>query len=316
MAHGKLRYRPLPLIASPLEQHGHAHGHKAHGHGSEQSSMKKGEEVVTVQEQYDATPAFREREEASSIELFYDLFFVANLTTFTANKPIDDKQTISGYIGFFVLLWFTWLQVVVYDVRFGVDSLLERFCKLLHFGVMVSFAIVGNNFDPSSPKDSYVTMRQLSLIMMVSRIILICQYTSVVYWVKQHRKITTPLLIHISALAIGAALCLGFFFTFTSKSSGKAYIGWYVIAVLEALAVFLSSSQWKVVGFKHTNLHERCGLLTLIILGEGIIVLTKAMSYVTKGENFSAAIIGQIISATLIIVSLTFFLCLTWRTES
>ncbi|KAL9033464.1 MAG: hypothetical protein Q9214_007503, partial [Letrouitia sp. 1 TL-2023] len=34
---------------------------------------------------------------------------------------------------------------------------------------------------------------------------------------------------------------------------------------------------------------------------EGIIVLTKAMSYVTKGENFSAPIIGQIISATLII---------------
>lgn len=93
MTHGKLRYRPLPLIASPLEQHGHAHGHKAHEHGSEQSSIGKDEQVVTVQEQYDATPAFREREEASSIELFYDLFFVANLTTFTANKPIDDKNS-------------------------------------------------------------------------------------------------------------------------------------------------------------------------------------------------------------------------------
>ncbi|KAL9040346.1 MAG: hypothetical protein Q9214_004519, partial [Letrouitia sp. 1 TL-2023] len=92
MAHGKLRYRPLQLMASPLEQHGHAHGHKAHEHGSVQPSMEKGEEVVIVQEQYDATPAFREREEASSIELFYDLFFVANLTTFTANKPIDDRN--------------------------------------------------------------------------------------------------------------------------------------------------------------------------------------------------------------------------------
>lgn len=37
-------------------------------------------------------PVFKKHREASSIELFYDLFFVANLATFTANHEISDKD--------------------------------------------------------------------------------------------------------------------------------------------------------------------------------------------------------------------------------
>ena len=95
MAHAKLRYRALPLIASPLEQHRHSehHEHKIAEHETEQTTVRKPEGVVTVYEEHQGTPAFREREEASSIELFYDLFFVANLTSFTNTNPIDDKDS-------------------------------------------------------------------------------------------------------------------------------------------------------------------------------------------------------------------------------
>ncbi len=208
---------------------------------------------------------------------------------------------LSSYIGFFVLLWFTWLQVVLYDVRFGVDSIFERVCKVVHFGVMIAFAVVGAKFDPSKTDESYGTFRKLSLVLMASRIVLMIQYGSLLVWVKNHRKLVTPLLIHIAAFAIGAVACLGLTFSFTEDSSSNSYIAWYVIAVLEAFAVFITCSQWRSISFKHTNLNERCGLLTLIILGEGIIVLTKATGNVVKGENFSAAVIGQIISAVLII---------------
>lgn len=50
-----------------------------------------------------AEPKFRVHHEASSIELFYDLFFVANLATFTSNHPIDDPvhwQAIWGFLHF------------------------------------------------------------------------------------------------------------------------------------------------------------------------------------------------------------------------
>ena len=169
---------------------------------------------------------------------------------------------------------------------------------------MVSYAVVGINFNPSNILDNYATFRQLSLILVISRIVLLIQYGSVLFWVKGHKKVVTPILIQMATFAIGAAVSLGLLFTFKSSTSGRPYIVWYAIAVLEAIIVFLSSSQWRVVSFKRTNLNERCGLLTLIILGEGIIVLTKSMNSVAKGENFSPAIIAQIISAVLIIVTL------------
>lgn len=173
---------------------------------------------------------------------------------------------------------------------------------------MISYAVVGTKFDPSDIAYNYITFRQLSLILIISRIILIIQYGSVLFWIKGHKKAITPILIQMGTFAIGALISLGLLFTFKSTTtSGRPYIGWYAIALLEALVVFLSSSysHWRVVSFKRTNLNERCGLLTLIILGEGIIVLTKAMNSVVKGENFSPAIIAQIISAVLIIVRST-----------
>lgn len=100
-SHAKLRYRALPLIASPLEQEGHQHDHH---HGTphqvpEGYTVDKSQSVVSVHEQHADSPAFREKEEASSIELFFDLFFVANLTSFTNAHPIDDKKsTVPSFI--------------------------------------------------------------------------------------------------------------------------------------------------------------------------------------------------------------------------
>lgn len=37
-------------------------------------------------------PVFKKHHESSTIELFYDLFFVANLSTFTANHEINSAD--------------------------------------------------------------------------------------------------------------------------------------------------------------------------------------------------------------------------------
>lgn len=209
---------------------------------------------------------------------------------------------LESYIGFFAILWFTWLEVVLFDVRFGTDSLFERIAKLVHCGVMITFAIVGPRFDPSKQGGEHVTMKQLNLVLVVSRVVLIAQYASVILHVRGKKKIITPLAIHIVAFAIGAVLCLAFFLTFTRDTMGQAHIIWYVIIVLEALTVFVVAGYWRAVSFQHTHLNERCGLLTLIILGEGIIMLTISTNYMVQGENFSKGMIAQIISAVLITV--------------
>ena len=95
-AHQRGRYRALPLIATPLEQEG-GHGHP-HGHNHS--------EIAVIR---DNNPAFREKEEASTIELFYDLFFVANLTSFTTIHAIDDrtsKSSLSILLSIFFFFFF------------------------------------------------------------------------------------------------------------------------------------------------------------------------------------------------------------------
>jgi low temperature requirement protein LtrA len=42
---------------------------------------------------------------ASYAELFYDLFFVASLTSFGTKHEITQDQAIASYVAFFTVLW-------------------------------------------------------------------------------------------------------------------------------------------------------------------------------------------------------------------
>lgn len=82
------------------------------------------------------------------------------------------------------------------------------------------------------------------------------------------------------------------------------YIAFYVIAIAETIVTTVISCCLRVISFKGTHLVQRMSLLTLIILGEGVIILTKSIAVIVQNYYlFSADTIGQIISAILIIVS-------------
>ena len=89
---------------------------------------------------------FAPRHEASTSELFFDLFFVANLATFTAYHYIVDHSSLFAYIGFFAIIWVTWFHTVLYDVRFENDSIWSRLCKTIIMIAFVGFALVGSAF--------------------------------------------------------------------------------------------------------------------------------------------------------------------------
>jgi low temperature requirement protein LtrA len=72
---------------------------------------------------------------------------------------------------------------------------------------------------------------------------------------------------------------------------------------MEALAIIAISCVWRVVSFKHTHLVERIGLLTLIIMGEGIIGLATSVSTILQNSTtVSKSAIGTIIGGVLLIV--------------
>jgi hypothetical protein len=78
------------------------------------------------------------------LEVFFDLFFAANYTVFSKTQSVTSAARIGAYIGYFrlvgttkdqaigirlawltvvSLMWFTWLAVALYDVRFVTDSI-------------------------------------------------------------------------------------------------------------------------------------------------------------------------------------------------
>lgn len=93
---------------------------------------------------------FSQRHEASVLELFFDLFFVANLATFTTYHAITDWTGVLAYIGFFVIIWATWFQVTLHDTRFARDTIYERLCKAIQMISFVGFAVVSKEFAPGT----------------------------------------------------------------------------------------------------------------------------------------------------------------------
>jgi hypothetical protein len=82
--------------------------------------------------------------------------------------------------------------------------------------------------------------------------------------------------------------------------------GRYAVVIVEAIAVVSISSLWRVVSFKHTHLVERVGILTLIVMGEGIIGMTKSVTYIARYSAYTtSAIIGVVVAAVSLIVCST-----------
>ncbi|KAI1524378.1 hypothetical protein PtrSN001A_010899 [Pyrenophora tritici-repentis] len=119
--------------------------------------------------------------------------FVANLTTFTSLKEINDSASLRAYIGFFALLWLTWYSNSLYHVRFTADCIFERIAKALHFGVMIGFAVVGPAWEPGKPSYSLQKYQVLSFILMVSRLVLAAQYDMTLYFVRRYKDTILPL---------------------------------------------------------------------------------------------------------------------------
>ncbi|KAF2121199.1 bacterial low temperature requirement A protein-domain-containing protein [Lophiotrema nucula] len=307
--------KPLGIFSSPLNTHGHSHAVITPDSDSLEQQKTANTENVPFENQdceLHDNPAFHRHAEATTAELFYDLFFVANLTTFTSGLEINDKNSLTAYIGFFSLLWLTWYQVSLYDVRFSSDSVFERVAKGLHFGVMVGFAVIGVQWKPGQEVDDYKIYKAFGLILMVSRLTLVAQYSVTLFYTKKYKKTIFPIAMIIVSSLVAAILYGALTAAFPKVKEdtdgflipvkSNVYIAWYIIGILEVLITVSVSSIWRVISFKGTHMVQRMSLLTLIILGEGIIVICKSISKIVKNEFlWTAAVVGQIIAAVTII---------------
>ena len=178
---------------------------------------------------------------------------------------------------------------------------------------MTGFAVTGAIYDTTNVNENVKAFRAMSIILMVSRLALVIQYGAVLWYLRKYQNTVIPLLVTMAALFVAAMAFLGTFFGFkTHGPSGDSkvqgaqpttYIAWYVLVCVEAAAVIAASCVWRVVSFKRTHLVERVGLLTLIILGEGIFGMTKSVSRILQSSrSTTGSDVGVIMSSVLLIV--------------
>jgi low temperature requirement protein LtrA len=85
-------------------------------------------------------------------------------------------------------------------------------------------------------------------------------------------------------------------------TSRAIYSIWWIVMFLEGIVIITISCKWRMLSFKATHLVERMGLLTLIVIGEGAIGVTKTVAKVLgKGTTFEGA--ALICSIVLLLVS-------------
>jgi hypothetical protein len=142
----------------------------------------------------------------------------------------------------------------------------------------------------------------LSLTLLISRLLFVIQYSVVLAWAMKrvHYSLYLPLGLNILVYLVTSAI---FAITATALSGrpGKlVYSVGYIVLLLEAFCTVAISCYWRQLSFKKSHLNERMGLLTLIVIGEGAIGVTKTISKLLgKGQDLQLS--GTIFCIILIL---------------
>lgn len=148
----------------------------------------------------------------------------------------------------------------------------------------------------------------LCILLFASRLLFALQYGVALYFIKTKTKaLTAPVALTITALVLIA----GSFYSMTpafSVQSGNGmniYYVWYIILTVEFGIVIALSTIWRQLSFKKTHLVDRMRLLTMIIIGEGAIGVTKTVAKVMqKSGGLTIEGCSMVVCIVLILVSL------------
>lgn len=147
---------------------------------------------------------------------------------------------------------------------------------------MIGFAAVGANFEPNKPSTDQGTFSNnsfMAILLMISRITLCVQYIVCLILLRPYKAAYAPMILTIFTTFISGAAYMATLFAFPpfTEDAPKTYIAWYFICAVETAVTLVAAMRWRMLSFKKTHVVERMSLLTLIILGEGVIGLAEAV---------------------------------------
>ncbi|KAM3546840.1 hypothetical protein ARSEF1564_000153 [Beauveria bassiana] len=307
-------YEPVPsssrlkVFSTPIQQAGHNH-HNHHDHQDDDShGIDDGRYAPNHRRHPDNYPRLQRHEEPTLLEIFYDLFFAATYNAYCEVKEVTNHASFKASIGFFCLLWLTWFNVTLFDVRYATDSIFSRLNTAIQLGVLVGFVVVAPTFNPTT--QDAPTMRAMSIILAVSRFNLMGQYAWMAIHVRRYRPTRLPLLAQMAIYAAAGAVYLGLTFRFDEGRRSRAFVTWYCVSAAEGVVSLLLSNYSPVLSVGKTHLMKRLTLLTVMILGEGTESLAKKVLVIVKHKHaWDATTIGFVTAAvaTVYFVFLVYF---------
>ncbi|KAM3514788.1 hypothetical protein MY11210_001629 [Beauveria gryllotalpidicola] len=306
------RYEPVPssrlkVFSTPIKQAGHDHHHQEDDESH--NSIDDGRYAPDHRRHPDNYPQLQRHREPTLLEIFYDLFFAATYNAYCDVKEVTNHASFKASIGFFCLLWLTWFNVTLFDVRYATDSIFSRVNTAIQLGVLVGFVVVAPKFNPTT--QDAPTMRAMSIILAVSRFNLMGQYAWMAIHVRRYRPTRLPLLAQMAIYAGAGAVYLGITFRFDEgRRRSRAFVTWYCVSAGEGVVSLLLSNYSPVLSLGKTHLMKRLTLLTVMILGEGTESLAKKVLVIVKHKHaWDAATIGFVTAAaaTVYFVFLVYF---------
>ncbi|KAM7187350.1 hypothetical protein V8F20_011014 [Naviculisporaceae sp. PSN 640] len=256
-------------------------------------------------------PEFERHTEATNIEVFYDLFFAANLCVFAEVQDVTNAQQLATFVCYFCLLWFTWLGLGLFDVRFVTDSIFERCARAVHFGAMVGFAVIAPTFklNEQDPR----TFRTMTLILTTSRVALASQYGTILWHVRKFKSSRVALGLNVAVNVIAAIIYLGVAFAFRETGTEALWVLWFAVTVTEVAVTVWGSLRWEVLSFYGTHLTNRVSMLTFILMGEGIVTVCSAVAKIVLNANqWTSPTIGNV-TAGVANIYLIYMIYMDWR---
>ncbi|KAG5969880.1 hypothetical protein E4U55_001933, partial [Claviceps digitariae] len=159
-----------------------------------------------------------------------------------------------------------------------------RTARAVSLGVLIGFAVVAPNFDP--------------------------EYAAALWHVRRYPKARIPLYVSIAINTMAMFIYLGITFRFRKDQNSRVYMTWYFISGAECIATLIIAYVWPVMDFSKTHFIKRLSLLTVMMLGDGLVNIAKdVVTIVQRPDAWDTRTIGMITAgvATIYFVFLIYF---------
>jgi len=206
---------------------------------------------------------------ANWLELLFDLIFVfaVSKATHILAHAHDGHMGYEQYITFILVMipiWWAWTGHTLFATRFDTEDTAQKLLTLTQMLAVVFWAtFINADFDPNY--QGYL------LFYVLIRILLI-----MMYW--RATKYNTASIPVAKKLSTGFSVGLVIVLSSLLFESPLRYFVMYTGIAIEILTPILSRKVLKSVPVKSHHLPERYGLLTIILLGESVIMLATSLN--------------------------------------